>query len=421
MKNWKFAGAGVLLVISIICVMIVVISRNVSKETSTSKEGVEVEMDAQENHQWEENSEIIEGEMEDDTGEELENEETESELTENTKSKNSLKLKEQMPHQGVLSEKAENKLVRSTINQKSIIIRECQDISTPQKMRKYEIEKITINSQESKEKLNGLIYLAVQENPIGKKYNPMWVKDNYYDEMLEKKADGEEVQLPSSPEEPYVAYTPEDGKSFALEKDYYDTSVTFDQVFKLTQKRAVKKTTGFLTELMTEFSLGCEPAKKKEWKIRHSESQVEVEDLLKGTYENDVEEYFYDMTVPCTVDGYLVVDGDYFEMRYSESGWCDMKCYFSQRYKPTKKYYEKFLSLEQVEQKLLKHFKTKEKTKAYCMGITDAQLGYKVVNDKELCPVWIVYGERKGRREGSGTGYYALDAQTGKVLKEEFQ
>lgn len=432
MKKWKIAGVVAVFVVIIVCVVFCVLKRNAAVDTSltkketTSMEEQDVSLKMSETMGEMENQKESKNEGEVDAEEEVIPEEEISQKSE--KSEKTLQLIDQIPNHGKLSEKEEDKLIANAVRGKTMVIRTCPEIETPEKMRVYETQKVEVQSLDVKQKLDGLVCEALKDNPANFFYAPIWVTDKYYNDLVEIHKE----KLLTSEEEPFMAVTPSDTDLFILQKDFYDTRIPVEERFALTQKRAVKNTKKFLEKVSEELSLGCDIASIKTWNI--TGCGLGAEKNTNGyTYENAITENYYDMTISCTLDEYPIVtmlasedkttgkthNSNYFQVQYSETGFSGMTCNLPHRYIKTKNYYDNLLSMDAAQKSVLKDLKKSADVRANTFGITDAQLGYATIKKEILRPVWILYGEKKGM--GGGSGFYLVDAQNGQILGSQFE
>lgn len=268
MKKWKMAGTVTLCVVLILCVVFLILKRNAAVDTSLTQNKTSSMEEQNASKEMSEELEEVENQQESQNKEEVETEkdaaaEEEKSRLEEEKAEKTLKLVDQSPNHGKLSEKEADKLITNAVRGKATVICTCPKIETPEKMRVYETQKLEVHSLDVKQKLDGLVCEALKDNPADLFYAPIWVTDKYYNDMAEIHKE----KLLTSEEEPYMAVTPSDTDLFILQKNFYDTCIPVEERFALTQKRAVKNTKKFLTKVSEELSLGCDIAPKKTWSI----------------------------------------------------------------------------------------------------------------------------------------------------------
>lgn len=336
-----------------------------------------------------------------------------------------IKLVDQVIQHGRISKKTNKKLMDSITSGKNVVILDCREVQTPEKMKYYQMTETNLHSRDIRKKLKSWLDGAVKDNPGHISYHPYWLPDDYYEELYET----EENPSFTSAEQPYEAIIPSGTNSLLLTKNFYDTRIRTENRFLLTQKRAVNKTKKFMKKILSGLELGCEAAPEKSWEILGYKmgggGNGPAVPYQNVPYQNKVQEKYYAITAYCTLDGFPVVGdigeenqlargSDYFTMFYSESGWLHMNCQLPHAYRDTGKYFYKILSLKEIQKKLLKALEKENGPASY--GISDAQIGY-AATEKKIRPAWILYGEKKSI--GGGEGRYILDAVTGEVLTWE--
>lgn len=326
------------------------------------------------------------------------------------------KLKDQRQTHGELSDKQKGQLVRGVVAGKPIVLLACPETKAPGRMQLYKLKPFAFSTQEEKDQMMAMIRKAVTDNPRGYSYSPALLAPDFY-------VQGNDIWDVTKEQEPYTMQFADPSSYFNLGKYYYDTRIGTTERFYLTQKRAVTKAADFMNQVIDAFSLGCEVAPKTYWDIT-GESGWYIDQ--ENPYDRD--EDFYYMKVVCMEDGYPIFgdligsgkgkESNWFAASYSETGWMSMEFNLPHRYVKTGNYETKLLPLSELQKVLLKELKKKAKRgKTYGVGITEAQIGYAAVK-KELRPVWMLYGEKKG--VGGGRGRYVLDAVTGEILADEF-
>lgn len=340
------------------------------------------------------------------------------------------KFQNQIPDYAKLTEKQQAQLREQSGSRKPVVRLYGKEPQIPADMHMYQCTKLNMNDMSIRQTVFGVVKQALSENPGKMQYTPQVLPDDFTEENLLDDMDA--VTQYCSKEEPYTIIFGQDETYFLLDKNYYDTRISLQQRYPLTQKFACRRAGRLSEKLIHELDLGCKAAQKKDWRI---EGHVSNEDAADGlNYRNGVSEGYYKMEIPFTVDGYPIASSfgenpelnrvQYpisMEISYSETGLAYMYGMIGCSFKRLGKVYGNLLPARDAAQKITGFLADKKENAV--IGISHMRLSYAVVEKKgqkkglQVRPVWELYGFKQS--VGGGKCRYLVDAQTGEVYCEE--
>lgn len=340
------------------------------------------------------------------------------------------KFQNHIPDYTKLTERQQAQLRKQSGSGKPVVKLYGKAPTTPTDMRAYQCTRINMNEMSRRKTVFGVVKQALSENPMKVKYTPEVPPDDFLEET--SLTDVDTMAQYCSREEPYTIVFPQDGNYFLLNKYYYDTRISLQKRYPLTQKFAYRRARELSEKLIYEMDLGCKAAQKKDWRI---EGHISNEDAAEGIlYKNKVYEGYYAMEIPFTIDGYPVaasfgenpdINRVQFpismEISYSETGLAYMYGLFECSFRRLGKAYSNLLPAKDAAQKIVGFLSGKKENAV--IGISHMRLSYAVVEGKgkekewQVRPVWELYGFKQSA--GGGKCRYLVDAQTGEVYCEE--